>query len=141
MEIKLKGLDEDIKRMIKKLDLTDDKIHKDVKQMITEATDKLQEESILRSPFDEGFLQASHERKIEDKKTKVQGHVYIPANSPASDYALYMHERIYNLGKHSLEKQAKVDVVVGRKYLERAFTENTNKFKLFFIKKLKRIFK
>lgn len=141
MEIKLTDLDRDVKRMLRKLHLFDAEAHEKLVKITKQATDKIEEESVLRSPVDEGNLQGSHESKVEDKKEDIIGHIYIPANSPAADYALYMHESHYNLGEQSLAKQAKVNVVVGRKYLERALNENRNKLKLFFIKQISRMLK
>ncbi len=53
----------------------------------------------------------------------------MPANSPASDYAMVMHAGEYNLGPASAQKQAASDVTVGRKFLERAATENEEALK------------
>jgi len=75
-------------------------------------------------PIDEGFLVASEKTEVVQTLTGPVGHIYIPVNSPASDYAIPMHEWSYNLGKGSLTKQAGQKEVVGRKYLERALTEN-----------------
>lgn len=139
MKIQIDELDRELEKFIKKLNLADKTVYNAVEKMVTEGTDKLLDEAVMRAPLDEGFLQASLERKIEKKPKEIVGHVFIPANSPASPYALYMHEGVYNLGVNSLDKQSKVKVKVGRKYLERALLENKNKFKLYFIRKIKEL--
>jgi hypothetical protein len=112
-------------------------------QIVTVVCDKLLDESVKRSPVDEGFLEESHERLVKKSQTlhNIKGYVFIPSNAPASDYALYMHENIYNLGKRSQEKQASVDVTVGRKYLERALDENARAFGLYIIKEFREFFR
>lgn len=112
-------------------------------QIVTVVTDKLMEESIKRSPKDEAFLEESHERLIKKSAIleNIEGHVFIPANSPASDYAMYMHEGTYNLGKESQIKQDAVGVKVGRKFLERAFDDNVRAFGLYILKELRGFFK
>ena len=112
-------------------------------EIIDTVTDKLLEESVKRSPVDEGFLEGSHEKTVKKSRilSNIEGHVFIPTNSPASDYAMYMHEAQYNLGERSKRKQATLTVVVGRKFMERAFDENVRAFNLFIIKQFKEFFR
>jgi hypothetical protein len=128
--------------MVKKLDKVDKEVHAEAVDMMTEATDKLEEEVVKRMPVDEGFLEKSVKKKITKGKLvrEVMGRVYIAVNSAAADYAMYMHEMKYNLGARSKAKQdASPDVTVGRKYMARALSENARAFGLFFVKKLKEI--
>ena len=83
----------------------------------------------LQAPFLDGNLEKAI--KIETEYGGINGRkrftVYvdesmaIPGRSGATigDYAVRMHEGVYNLGKKSLQKQS-AGVIVGRKYLERA---------------------
>lgn len=93
---------------------------------VTMLAQKIEEEAVKRAPIDTGDLQRSITHSVEPGTfdSKVKGAVFIPANSPASAYAMYMHEGIYNLGAASAAKQASSSVMVGRKYLERALAEN-----------------
>ena len=129
----------EIKSIFKKVDKADKRVQDKCVDIITALTDKLEEESVLRSPIDEGFLEKSHQKRIVRNPHNPVGYVYIPANAPASDYALYMHEWVYELGRRSREKQASVHVEVGRKYLERALSENERAFALYVIKELKEL--
>jgi len=107
---------------------------------VKDITHKLVEETVKRVPVDEGFLEKSIESSFRENSFlhPAEGVVYIPTNSPASDYALFMHEMIYKLGKRSQSKQnANPKVAVGRKYLERAFSENSRAFGIYIIKKFK----
>ena len=50
--------------------------------------------------------------------------MYVPSNAQSKDYAIFMHESFYLLGSGSLEKQRKVNVTVGRKFITRGIDEN-----------------
>ena len=84
-------------------------------------------ETKRRTPLKEGFLTASVTGDVEVFEKSYAATVYIPVNSPASHYAVKMHETEYNLGKNSLAKQAKVGVTVGPKYITRAVQDNRQK--------------
>lgn len=128
----------------KKLDESDKDVLDEATNIITTVTDKLEEESVKRAPVDEGFLEKSHQKKVEKAGffKKIIGRVFIPANSPAADYAMYMHEMEYKLGPRSQAKQdADPTVKVGRKYLERAMKDNERGFGLYIVRKLKELLK
>ena len=136
-------LQQDIKKIIDNCQQAGLDLVEKGEEIITTTTDKLLEESVLRSPVDEGLLGESHEREIEKNSDvlEITGHVYIPSNAPASDYALHMHESNYNLGPESKQKDAAVNVDVGRKYMERALEENRRAFSLYIVKELRSFFK
>lgn len=77
-----------------------------------------------RTPVDEGHLTASitNETVVYEKSHATV--IYVPSNSPASEYAIEMHENNYNIGPDSQMKQAKTGKTVGRKYITRALDEN-----------------
>jgi len=81
-------------------------------------------ETKRRTPLKEGFLTASVTGDVETFEKSYAATVYIPVNSPASHYAVKMHETEYNLGPNSLAKQQKVGVTVGPKYITRAILDN-----------------
>ena len=82
-----------------------------------------------RAPIDEGNLTADIRSMVADTGRGFAAVVYVPVNSPSSPYAIAMHENDYNLGPNSLERQRKLGVVVGRKYLTRAISENAEGIK------------
>jgi len=86
-------------------------------------------ETKRRTPLKEGFLTASVTGDVEVFEKSYAATVYIPVNSPASHYAVKMHETEYNLGKNSIAKQAKVGVTVGPKYITRAILDNKDKIR------------
>lgn len=143
MEIRIDydSLDKEITSLIGKLKAVGMLTTTNAEQMVRTLTDKLEDESVKRTPIDEGFLAQSHEKKVEVTPSRVTGHVFIPANSPASDYAVPMHEHFYNLGEASRAKQAGSKVTVGRKYLERALFENAAAFKTYIVMKCRELFK
>ena len=129
----------EIKSILKKVDKADKRVQEKCIEIVTALTDRVEEESVLRCPIDEGFLEKSHQKRVVKSPHNPVGYVYIPANAPASDYALYMHEWVYKLGRRSIEKQATVSVEVGRKFLERALSENERPFALYVIKELREL--
>jgi hypothetical protein len=141
MELKFNSAEfsEQCQRAINKMQALDAKASEHAAQIISDLCDKLLVESIKRTPIDEGFLIASQKKTVEKgaEVKNVVGHVYIPANAPGSDYALYIHEGHYTLGAKSQQKQASTDVIIGRKFLERAFHDNKKAFETYIIMKIK----
>lgn len=137
------GLDKSFEKDVKKLMAHFDKIDKDAVKHATEIikviTDKLHQEAQDRAPVDDGILAGDMRTKVYKASSiyEIYGAVFIPSNAASSDYALYTHEMEYNLGPQSQDKQAVSSVVVGRKWLERALTENSKAFNMYIYKKLK----
>jgi hypothetical protein len=59
----------------------------------------------------------------------------------SKEYSLRMHEDIYNLGELSEQKQSASGKKIGRKYLQRALVENSEKYTENIMKKVKGAFK
>ena len=78
----------------------------------------------LRTPVDNGNLTADIAMEVVPFKKSLATVLYIPSNAPSSQYAIPMHEGNYDLGENSREKQRKVNVMVGRKFITRAIDEN-----------------
>ncbi len=139
MKLKLTGYKKQIRKMTDRLIAVDKDVVEKSYKIIDVVTDKLMDESIKRSPVDEGFLEKSHEKKVFKSLIlkNIHGYVFIPVNSPASDYAMFMHELSYRLGLRSQNKQTDNPLIkVGRKYLERALTENERAYALYILKEL-----
>jgi len=145
MEIKFdaSGFEKDIEAAVKKMQEAGAAMNEGATKIIETLTDQIHHESIKRMPIDEGFLVASEKTKIEKAFLikEISGHIYFPANSPASDYALPMHEHTYNLGKASQIKQAGQAEIVGRKFLERAWLENLTVIRAYIRMELKELLK
>lgn len=77
-----------------------------------------------RTPVDEGHLTASITNETVEYEKSHAAVIYVPSNSPASEYAIPMHENNYIPGVDSVAKQAKTGKTVGRKYITRALDEN-----------------
>jgi hypothetical protein len=128
----------DIKKATQQLELFKKASRQEIKTAMEKAALVIEDESVKRAPIDEGHLQNSHRHKVEQTDKTTSAIAYIPSNSPASDYALYMHEGSYSLGPASLQKQGSVGVRVGRKYLERALMESQDKIIAAVVRELKR---
>lgn len=99
--------------------------HVDVRhKAMQKAADIMRDEAKARCPFDEGILHGSILGDTEIYPKSEAAVVYVPVNSPASKYAIPMHEHTYNLGKGSIAHQAKTGCVVGPGYLTRAVVES-----------------
>lgn len=83
----------------------------------------------LRTPVDEGNLTADIAMDVVRNEKSLSAVLYIPSNAPSSPYAIKMHEGFYRLGDNSLEKQRKVNAIVGRKFITRAIDENRTTIK------------
>ena len=78
----------------------------------------------LRTPVDEGNLTADIAMRVVEYQRSMATVLFIPSNAPSSQYAIRMHEGFYRLGDNSIEKQRKVNVIVGRKFITRAIDDN-----------------
>ena len=78
----------------------------------------------LRTPVDEGNLTADIAMRVVQYQRSLATVLFIPSNAPSSQYAIPMHEGFYQLGENSREKQRKVNVMVGRKFITRAIDDN-----------------
>lgn len=77
-----------------------------------------------RTPVREGHLTASITGKVVEHNKSWAATVFVPLNSPASPYAVWLHEGDYKLGANSQAKQGKTGCTVGPKYITRAIEEN-----------------
>ncbi|WP_027368957.1 hypothetical protein [Desulfocurvibacter africanus] len=119
----------DLDEARRKLKAFERKSEQDILKAMQKVEAAALEEAVKRAPIDEGNLQLSLQSKTEVRFRAYVAIVYVATNSPASDYALVMHEDDYELGPLSQQKQAALPGVrVGHKYLERAFTEEKAKY-------------
>lgn len=140
LSIDFGDLDRQIQQIIRKAEATGKDVVKLAEKTVDTVVNKLEEETVKRMPVDEGFLEKSIDHKVEKGGSvhDTWGVVWIPTNSPASEYAMWMHEMFYNLGPRSRDKQnTSPAVTVGRKYMERAMDENARAFGLYIIKQFK----
>ena len=85
---------------------------------------RIEREAKFRCPVDIGTLTASIQHTVVVAQDGIAAVIYIPENDLAAPYAILMHENQYQLGKNSLERQNKVGVPVGRKFITRAIDDN-----------------
>lgn len=95
-------------------------------------------ESRLRAPIDEGNLANSISGEVMPYRKSYAAVVFVPINSQAAQYAIPMHENNYQLGANSREKQLKVSVTVGPRYLARALDDNQEKIRRMIAEKVKK---
>lgn len=87
---------------------------------------EIQKEAIANAPVEHGNLE--HAIKVNNTGQRRGWEVYVDPDESdntgkytVGDYAMWLHESVYKLGKLSVEKQDSNGHTVGRKYLERAF--------------------
>ena len=73
----------------------------------------IEREAKRRAPVDIGTLTGDIRSMVVESTKGVAAVVYVPVNSPSSQYAVAMHEGDYKLGPNSLERQRKEGVIVG----------------------------
>jgi hypothetical protein len=76
--------------------------------------------AIDRCPKKEGILRNCLTGDVEEYGKSYAATVYIPTGSPASHYAVWIHEGEYNLGPLSQALQEKTGIKIGPKYITRA---------------------
>lgn len=82
------------------------------------------EESRKRAPVLKGNIEASHKVIMKRRDSQVISVAVEVGDDSTADYLDFIHESTYNLGPLSQKKQAaNGDVIVGRKFLERAVNE------------------
>lgn len=93
--------------------------------VLREGAKKIADRAREYAPVDEGNLEAAihagEDRGGINRRVRTYVEVADQVNGVrVEDYALEMHESVYNLGPKSAEKAAQTGKAVGRKYLERA---------------------
>ena len=138
-----KDIQKQIDRMIKKAEMAEKEIREEGAQIVTAVTNRLEQETLKRMPVKEGMLEKSVMKKIvkSGSFSSLTGHVFIPSNAPGSDYAMYTHEWDYKPGEKSRAKEDSGGVIVGRKYMERALTENIRAFGNYIVSRLRKALK
>ena len=131
--VKIIGLDGLRSRIEQAIRQHENKIRETLEEIGTCAVD----ESVQRAPIDEGMLTESIEKHLGEDEDGHAVAVRIPNNSPASPYALRMHEDAGELGPKSEQKQNKVGVYVGRKYITRGIEAGKPKFEEIIAENLK----
>lgn len=86
------------------------------------------------TPFDKGTLRKSHTSKIIKKAGDIEGEVTFSVKEGDFNYALWIHEGVYELGEESEEQTGTSgwsgkSYDVGRKYLERPMKGEERAFK------------
>ena len=77
-----------------------------------------------RAPIDEGFLTKDIKGEVQNADGKSAAVVYVASNADTKDYAIKMHEGIYNLGPKSIDRQNRAGVRVGNKFITRAIDDS-----------------
>lgn len=107
-----------------------------------DVTDELTRIASEITPIDKGILTKAHTKKVTRTKDNVKGEVEFSVREGDFNYALWIHEGIYN---HGIETQGRSGTTgwsgkryyVGRKYLERPLKGEEQAFYEHIAKKIK----
>jgi len=77
-----------------------------------------------RTPVREVHLDAIITGEVVPYAKSWAATVFVPVNSPAAPYAVWLHEGQYQLGENSQAKQGKTGCAVGPKYITRGIEDN-----------------
>lgn len=122
-----------LEQFLKELDVVTDKTILKAEEGINMIAEDLLLEAQDRAPHDQGDLASSGS---VEKANRNSGDIVAKVGF-SSEYALRRHEEVYNLGEGSTSKQQANGKKVGRKYLQRAITDNHDKYEDIFLHKLK----
>lgn len=111
---------------------------KNISRVANSMGDVAQKESMDRAPILHGILTGRIEKSIQGTPENPAIVIRVPMNSPASKYAVAMHENFYNLGEGSVGKQRRAGVEVGRKYITRGLEAALPKCKIIIEKGMKK---
>lgn len=105
-----------------------DKVEKDVLKAaevaVNDITDELIRIASEITPFDKWILAKSHERKVRVTRNGVESEVSFSVREGNFNYALWIHEGVYNYGKGTLRRSGTSGwsgkhYSAGRKFVER----------------------
>ncbi|MDC3413963.1 hypothetical protein [Terrihalobacillus insolitus] len=104
------------------------RIERNIKSVAEEAAHDIADELIRIAseitPFDKGTLSRSHTKKVRIVGNRIEAEVTFSVREGDFNYALWIHEGIYNHGEGTMRRSGTTGwsgkrYYVGRKYLER----------------------
>lgn len=101
------------------------RLHKNQAEFLMRAVrDTIVKAAKDRVPVDTGQLTLDITGDVVINPKSYAATCYVPINAPSAEYAIWIHEGDYNLGKNSLEKQRKMPgVLIGPKYITRGIED------------------
>lgn len=139
IEIRLDGFGKGVEALALSLLAHSAKIQNGAKAIVRKVTSELKKESQTRVPVDEKDLTNAHVMRIEGQGIDTVGTVYITETDPVKYYAIWIHEGFYNLGPLSIKKQMGQSEIVGRKFMQRAFDDNKERWRAYIVSELRRL--
>lgn len=118
------ALDVDAKQFQQALKQVEGQAVSVAEQAMNDVIDELIRISSEITPFDKGVLTASHTRNVKKTFGGIEGSVTFSAREGDFNYALWIHEGIYNHGEGTMQRGKTAGwsgktYYAGRKYLER----------------------
>jgi hypothetical protein len=109
---------------LSQIQLTDRRAMEAAEVAMNDVVDELVRITSEITPFDKGVLSRSYSRKVEVLAGDVKGTVEFSVREGDFNYALWIHEGIYNHGEGTMNRSGTTGwsgkrYYVGRKYLER----------------------
>lgn len=128
MKIELDATD-----FLNRLNMMIPKVEKAAKEATNDCVDELIRISSEIAPIDKGILQKSHTRKVKVSGGNVEAKVEYSVKEGKFNYALWIHEGVYNHGEGTMNRNGTTGwsgkhYYVGRKYLERPLKGEEQEF-------------
>ena len=137
------GMDIDFKEFLKTLDLSDKRVDEASNLAINDMTDELTRIASDIAPIDKGTLRISNTKTTKKNwyNGMYEGSVSFSVLEDGFNYALYMHEGVYELGEQSKQATGTTGwsgkrYEVGRKYLQRPLDGEREAFIEFYRKSI-----
>ncbi|WP_033829117.1 hypothetical protein [Bacillus andreraoultii] len=114
----------DAKDFLSQIKLVDKRAMEAAEVAMNDVVDELTRIASEITPFDKGTLAKSHTKKVQANAGDVQAEVEFSVREGDFNYALWIHEGIYNHGEGTMNRSGTTGwsgkyYYVGRKYLER----------------------
>ena len=118
------NVDIDAKSFFAEMKRIDRNVARAVERAMEDIVDELIRIASEITPFDKGILQKSHSHKINVGKNGIEASVEFSVKEGDFNYALWIHEGIYNYGSGTMRRAGTIGwsgkrYYAGRKYLER----------------------
>lgn len=127
------GVDFNTSAFISKLKMTEKNAQKAAQKAVEDCTLELERIASEITPIDKGTLSRSSSRRVKVTGQGIIGEVEFAVREGSMNYALWIHEGVYQLGEHSKARGGTTGwsgkyYAVGRKYLERPLKGEQAKF-------------
>lgn len=135
-------MDVDASDFLSKIKLSDRRAMQAAQEAMNDVVDELVRIASEITPFDKGILSRSHTKRVNVRAGDIQAEVEFSVKEGDFNYALWIHEGVYNHGEGTMNRSGTTGwsgkrYYVGRKYLERPLKGEQQSFYQHFANKIR----